>query len=143
MILFYFFFSFFLNIKGACTVGCPNTVNPVCGTDGIPYRNDCLLKKKSASVGKGQSLKKLHNGLCAGMNDNYSILYLFLADYSYFVNITQIKSCTGLLNILHLGPGIIYCCFFEKYFYHWLLLRSLLNLDFCETSYSLNKLTSG
>ena len=64
-------------IKGVCLDGCPETVNPVCGDNGIGFPNNCILERASAALGEGQSIKKVHNGPCASKNDNFFNIFLF------------------------------------------------------------------
>ncbi|XP_062591724.1 uncharacterized protein LOC134253223 [Saccostrea cucullata] len=43
---------------------CPSNLRPVCGTDGLSYRNECVLKSVACVRGGQNKLRIRHKGIC-------------------------------------------------------------------------------
>eukprot|EP01134_Creolimax_fragrantissima_P007847 CFRG7847T1 len=55
------------DIEDYCTNNvCTKTFNPVCGSNGVSYRNECILQHKSkCNSFSGEEIKIIHSGRCA------------------------------------------------------------------------------
>jgi len=60
-----------------CMRFCPKTFEPVCGTDGKTYSNDCFLKMENCSARRlGRSVNRIYHGKC-GLPQPKPKLYMF------------------------------------------------------------------
>ena len=58
----YFFSRSVIFHAGICNGACPRNFDPVCGSDGNTYDNECLLN--FASCKSGGKIKKVSDGEC-------------------------------------------------------------------------------
>ena len=46
-----------------CGMGCPSTLDPVCGSDGKTYGNECA--RTLVACMNGEDIRKVHDGPCS------------------------------------------------------------------------------
>ena len=103
-------------IKDTCDGdGCPQVLNPVCGSEGNGFPTECALKNASAALGEGKSLTVVHKGTCACKNDFLHIFFFFY--FRIFHTLSVLPSESHFVLVIFC-PTVIFCLF-EKLTIHF------------------------